>query len=160
MLDKAGNLTREWSDWFTLKVTIPISDNTVAIDQKANPITGSSGHFVVLDADGQALDGGDNPDLTHLQHDHSSVVKGGTLPPLGGGTFPLSAAVATTVPDTAITANSFIAIFPTNAAAATLMGSAKSLYESARVAGASFTVSTASGVAAAGTETFEYVRIG
>lgn len=72
------------------------------------------------------------------------------------GTFTLAAAATTTVSNTAITATSQIVLQPTNAAAGTLMGSAKSLYISARTAGASFTVATASGAAAAGTEGFEY----
>jgi hypothetical protein len=72
------------------------------------------------------------------------------------GTFTLGAAVTTTVTQTATAANSIILLMPTNAAAGTLMGSAKALYVSARTAGASFAVSTASGVAAAGTETFSY----
>jgi hypothetical protein len=72
------------------------------------------------------------------------------------GTFTLGAAVTTTVSDTDVTATSVILLMPTNAAAATLMGSAKALYVSARTVGTSFAVSTASGVAAAGTETFEY----
>jgi hypothetical protein len=72
------------------------------------------------------------------------------------GTFTLAAAATTTVPQTATESTSSISLTPTNAAAATLMGSNKSLYISARTQGASFTVATASGAAAAGTETFEY----
>lgn len=72
------------------------------------------------------------------------------------GTFTLAAAASTTVTQPSTAANSIILLMPTNAAAGTLMGSAKSLYVSARTAGASFTVATASGVAAAGTETFAY----
>jgi hypothetical protein len=72
------------------------------------------------------------------------------------GSFTLSAAATTTVNDTDVTATSTIMLMPTNAAAATLMGSAKALYISARTAGTSFAVSTASAAAAAGTETFEY----
>ena len=77
-----------------------------------------------------------------------------TAPP--GGTFTLTAAVTTTVTDKRVTANSVILLTPTNAAAATLMGSAKALYLSARTAQTSFAVSTANAVAAAGTETFQY----
>lgn len=73
------------------------------------------------------------------------------------GTFTLGAAASTTVTDTAVAAASIIYWEPTNAAAGTLEGSTKKLYESARVPGTSFTVSTASGVAAAGSETFRYM---
>lgn len=80
-----------------------------------------------------------------------------TLLPRVTGTFTLSAAATTTVVQNEVTANSVISTpTPTNAAAATLMGSAKSLYISAKTPGASFTVATANGVAAAGTETFQY----
>lgn len=74
-------------------------------------------------------------------------------------TFTLGAAVTTTVSDSRITANSIVLWTPTNAAAGTLEGSAKKLYLSARTANTSFAVSTASGVAAAGTETFQYIIV-
>lgn len=76
--------------------------------------------------------------------------------PRVAGTFTLAAAATTTVPQPATLSTSNIALTPLNAAAATLMGSNKSLYISARTAGASFTVATASGAAAAGTENFGY----
>lgn len=79
------------------------------------------------------------------------------FPIAGMGTFTLGAAVATTVSATSVKSNSVIIPFPTNAAAGTLQGSAKSLYVSGRSVGVSFTVSTASGVAAAGGETFAYL---
>lgn len=74
------------------------------------------------------------------------------------GTITLTAAATKTVADTNIAANSIVVLFPINASAGTLQGSAKSLYHdmSANVAGASFTVKTASGVAAAGGEQFSY----
>lgn len=72
------------------------------------------------------------------------------------GTFTLAAAATTTVTQPATQANSIISFTPTNAAAATLEGSAKALYVSTRTAGASFTVATASGGNAVGTETFQY----
>lgn len=75
------------------------------------------------------------------------------------GSFTLAAAATTTVVQTGIKANSTVLLTPTNAAAATLMGSAKALYISALAAGASFTVATANTVAAAGTETFSYVVV-
>lgn len=79
--------------------------------------------------------------------------------PRVSGTFTLGAAVTTTVTQTATAANSIILLMPTNAAAGTLMGSAKAPYISARTVGASFAVSTANAVAAAGTETFSYIII-
>jgi hypothetical protein len=72
------------------------------------------------------------------------------------GTFTMGAAATTVVTNAGIAANSQVVFIPTNAAAATLMGSTKSLYVSARSVGVSFTAATASGVAAAGTETFLY----
>jgi len=72
------------------------------------------------------------------------------------GTFTLTAAATLVVPQTATQSTSVITLTPTNAGAATLMGSNKSLYISARTQGTSFTVATASGVAATGGETFMY----
>lgn len=72
------------------------------------------------------------------------------------GTFTLAAAATTTVSEPSVASDSFIELRPTNAAAATLMGSNKALYVSAIVAGTSFTVATASGAGAVGTETFAY----
>lgn len=76
------------------------------------------------------------------------------------GTFTWNGAAATTVvANTSILANSQVLLIPTNAAAATLMGSNECPYVSSRSTGASFTVATAAGTAAAGTETFFYVVI-
>lgn len=73
------------------------------------------------------------------------------------GSFTLSAAATTTVTQPAVKANSVINWNnPTNAAAATLMGGTKALYLSGIVAGASFSLTTANGTAAAGTEAFQY----
>lgn len=72
------------------------------------------------------------------------------------GSFTLAASASTTVADVNVTGTSRISFTPTNAAAGTLEGSAKCLYVSARSVGVSFTVTTASGAAAAGTETFDY----
>lgn len=77
-------------------------------------------------------------------------------PVVPGGTFTCGAAATTTVNDTRVTTTSVIRLMPTNAAAATLMGAATSLYVSARTAATSFAVTTANAAAAAGTETFEY----
>jgi parallel beta-helix repeat protein len=77
--------------------------------------------------------------------------------PIFAGTFTLGAAVTTAVSENRIaTASAKIILTPTNAAAATLMGSAKCLYISAVTWDVGFTVATANAVAAAGTETFSY----
>ena len=75
------------------------------------------------------------------------------------GTFTMGAAATTVVSNAGIQATSNIIFIPTNAAAATLMGSTKSLYVSARSVGVSFTAATASAAAAAGTETFTYIVV-
>lgn len=77
--------------------------------------------------------------------------------PRVSGSFTLAAAATTTVANTDIVGGSIVLLTPTNAAAATLQGSAKALYISAINAGTGFVVSTASGANAAGTETFSYV---
>lgn len=75
------------------------------------------------------------------------------------GSFTLAAAASTVVTNTAIPAGAVIVLTPTNAAAGTLQGSAKCLYVSAVAGGSGFTVATASGAAAVGTETFSYVAL-
>lgn len=75
------------------------------------------------------------------------------------GSFTLAAAATTVVTQPAIKANSVVLLMPTNAAAGTLMGSAKSLYVSVLTAGASFTVATANATNAAGSETLSYVVV-
>lgn len=75
------------------------------------------------------------------------------------GTFTLSAAASTTVTQPQVKADSLIQWFPSNAAAATLEGSAKHLYPSTINAGSNFIMTTASGSTAAGTETFKYTII-
>lgn len=68
------------------------------------------------------------------------------------GTFTLAVAATTTVPQPAIRATSVVQLSPTNALAATLMGSSKALYVSAITPGTGFTVATADGTnATAGT---------
>ena len=73
------------------------------------------------------------------------------------GTFTFDADASTAIANTSVTANSIIVIFPTNAAAGTLVSGAKSPYISAKSAGVSFTVDTADAGNAAGTETFNYI---
>lgn len=75
------------------------------------------------------------------------------------GTFTMAAAATKTVSDANVKATSAIIWSPTNAAAGTLEGSANKLYLSTIVAGTSFTVSTSSAAAAAGTETFSYIIV-
>jgi hypothetical protein len=71
--------------------------------------------------------------------------------------FTCAAAASTTVNNANVTAYSLITLIPVNTAAATLMGSAKALYQSATVNGVSFTMTTANGAAAVGTEEFAYM---
>ena len=72
------------------------------------------------------------------------------------GAFTMPAAASSTISNGNVSGGTVIFVMPTNAAAGTLMGSAKHLYISATVAFTSFTVTTANGVAAVGTETFVY----
>lgn len=71
------------------------------------------------------------------------------------GTFTMAAAATKVVTDANVTTTSVITLTATNAAAGTLMGSNECLYVTP--AAGSFTVSTAAGTAAAGTETFAYL---
>lgn len=75
------------------------------------------------------------------------------------GSFTLAAAATTTVAQAGIKANGLVVLIPADASAGTLMGSAKALYVSAVVAGTGFTVATASGGNAVGTETFSYAVV-
>lgn len=75
--------------------------------------------------------------------------------PRAQGNFTLNATAATIVVEAKCTTVSYVLPIATNAAAATLMGSNKSLYFTYQVG--TFTVNTASGVAATGTETFQYL---
>lgn len=74
--------------------------------------------------------------------------------PRSTGSFTMAAASSKVVTDANVTTSSFIMLMPTNAAAGTLQGSNESLYITP--AAGSFTVTTAAGTAAAGTETFSY----
>jgi len=73
------------------------------------------------------------------------------------GSFTFAAASSTDVSNTSVTTDSKIVVFPTNAAAANLVGGPKSPYISAVTPGVGFTVSTGDGTAATGTETFNYL---
>lgn len=76
------------------------------------------------------------------------------------GTFTWNGAAATTTVNNAgVQATTQVLLIPTNAAAATLIGSNECPYVSSISVGTSFTLSTAAGTAAAGTETFFYILI-
>lgn len=78
-----------------------------------------------------------------------------TLFPRSTGTFTMAAASSKVITDANVTTSSFIPPpTPTNAAAATLMAGATSLYVTAGAG--SFTVTTANGAAAVGNEQFSY----
>lgn len=72
------------------------------------------------------------------------------------GSFTMVAAATTVVPQPAVKANSIITLTPTNADAATVVGSAKSPYISAISPGVSFTIATGNGSAGVATATFNY----
>jgi hypothetical protein len=74
------------------------------------------------------------------------------------GSFTMSAAISKTVTDTTIKTGSIVMLMPTNASAATLLSGAHNLYFTTS-AGVGFTVHTADGVSAAGTETFDYLSV-
>jgi hypothetical protein len=95
--------------------------------------------------------------LQGLNSNASAIVKAIASAFVGNAavvTFTMAAAATKTVSSSTVLAGSAIILIDTNAAAATLQGSAKRLYPSAIVPGTSFTVSTASGGNAVGTETF------
>ena len=73
------------------------------------------------------------------------------------GSFTLAAAATTTVAQTAVQSNSYVALTATNADAATLIAGVHSPYLSSISPGVSFTIATADGGNAAGTETFSYL---
>jgi len=74
------------------------------------------------------------------------------------GSFTFAAAASVVVPNVNIRAGSLVFLTPLNAAAGTLVGSNESPYIAPAdyLAGVSFTVRTAAGTAAAGTEQFAY----
>jgi hypothetical protein len=78
------------------------------------------------------------------------------------GSFTMTATASLVVTDNRVTANSFVQLMPTNAAAAQLQGSAKFLYVSVAdiISKTSFEVKTANATSAAGTEEFRYWVIG
>jgi hypothetical protein len=77
-------------------------------------------------------------------------------------TFTMAGASSKVISDARVRSGSFVGLTPINASAGTLQGSAGHLYVDASVLvpGVSFTVKTADGSSAAGTEQFAYVIIG
>lgn len=75
------------------------------------------------------------------------------------GSVTLGAAATTVVTQSVTKATSRIVLMPTNAAAADLVNSAASPYITSKTNGTSFTIATADGNAAAGTETFDYILV-
>lgn len=75
------------------------------------------------------------------------------------GTFTATAAATSTVANTNIAANSIVVLVPINAAARTLQAGANMLSVSATTGGVGFTVVTAGGGSAAGTEQFSYYAV-
>lgn len=73
------------------------------------------------------------------------------------GSFTLAAAATLAVAQPGILATSTVTLTPKNAAAAVLQGGANAIFVSVISAGVGFTVATASGAAAAGTEQFYYI---
>lgn len=79
--------------------------------------------------------------------------------PRATGTFTMAAAATKAIAETRVQANSLVTLIPTNAAAGTLQGSAKSLYIASVTAGVGFVVATAAGTNATGNEQFSYVAV-
>ncbi|HEY6861663.1 MAG TPA: hypothetical protein VI358_18000 [Pseudolabrys sp.] len=75
------------------------------------------------------------------------------------GSFTMGAATSTVVAQSLTTSTSFIFLFPASASAGTLVSGANSPYVSSKSAGVSFTIATAGGGAAAGTEVFNYLLV-
>ncbi len=75
------------------------------------------------------------------------------------GSFTLNAASSTSVTEPSVSATSVIMLIPTNASAGTLQAGANAIYLSGRTAGTGFTVTTAGGGSAAGTEQFSFMLV-
>jgi hypothetical protein len=96
---------------------------------------------------------------THTDWSINVAGQPGTGGVRSSGTFTAAVAASTTVNDVNATTGSKIFIFPTDASAATLMSGAGSFYVSAINNGVSFTLTTANGSFAAGSETFTYIIV-
>ena len=102
---------------------------------------------------------GNPPPYTLTALNTSIGISGGKANGVGStGTLTLAGAASTTVTNYNVTVNSKVKLTPTNAAAATLIHGTSSPYHDpiSNVSGTSFTIRTADGGSAAGTETFEY----
>jgi len=115
---------------------------------------------------GAVLRNNDLSGLTGLSDNNDKLVNSGVGTTILGnkfgtnplnGTFTAANNTLTTVTNNNASSFSKVRIMPTNAAAATLMGSAKSLYYDGYTTATSFKLRTADGNAATGTETFNYV---
>ncbi len=106
-----------------------------------------------------------DPDIIQVQRTRNQTLGAilnallSRFPVQSSGTVTWPAASSVTVADANVTADSRIFLQATNASAGTLVAGATSPYISARSAGVSFTVTTASGGAAAGTETMNYLIV-
>lgn len=100
----------------------------------------------------------------HLQTAANSLAadSAGSAPAsnIHAASFTMAAAASKVVSDAAVVSFSGIFLTPTNAAAGTLQGGVKSLYvDASTITTGAFTVKTANGAAAAGTETYLYVVV-
>jgi hypothetical protein len=76
------------------------------------------------------------------------------------GSFTWAGATSSvSVSNPAVLSTSIIVFTPTNASAGSLTGSNKAPYVSAKTPGTGFTLTTANGTNAAGTETFDYIVV-
>lgn len=75
--------------------------------------------------------------------------------PRAQGNFTMTATASLVVVEPKCNTSSYVWLIPTNAAAGTLLGSNKNLFLTYQVG--TFTVTTASGIAATGAETFQYL---
>ena len=155
-----------WIQWFQSVVTSSLASLKATVAGLQSKVSGAAGDFVNIGSSGEIQDAGTNPDITKLQHNHSSANTGGSISQqhwAGCGTFAFAnTANNLTVNDANVTANSAITIFAVNATAALAMAANTVLYESLanRVAGVSFQVNTGNGANISANANFQYVRIG
>jgi ribosomal protein S14 len=97
------------------------------------------------------------PGYNNMQHSSNSRSANRAGDNALNGTLSLTAAASFTIGNSNAQAGMRVDIYPTNASAAVLMNGTKMLYfDGTIVAGTSFTLKTADGTNAAGTETLEY----
>lgn len=105
-----------------------------------------------------ALTSGTSADILIIEDDSASATKSirvGYL--LAPGSFTMDTGTTKIISCTYVATTSQVLLFPTNAAAASLQSATSAIYISDKTAATSFTVTTADGNTAAGTETFDYV---